>query len=283
MQFSIKLLISVVLPLVLYSTVPAQNVSLDELITKHMASIAAKTAFESQRSRFLMGSAEFAMKGSVGQVSGKVGILSDVDRVVWAMQFSSNDYPQDKFGFDGKKVIVNRTSPAGRSFLTQFINDNRKIIEDGLLGGVLAGTWSLNTGPTAGRLKISGSRKIDERETIVVEYTPRGGDFSTKLYFDKETFRHVRSEHTVARAAVQGSGIDNSAGQTGSIIKLVEEFSDFKKMGEFTLPSSYKITYSNTGSGNVSTLAGTSREASWTFKFTDYSANQALSEDAFTL
>lgn len=265
------------------STISAQEMSLDDLTAKHIASVGAKEKIASIKNLFLLGDAGFKIQGSASQLSGKAAILSDKGRVTWALTFKSNEYPQDKFGFDGKKAIIRRTSPEGRSLLTQFINDNRRLLEDGILGGALSRTWAFVGGGTKARMKVAGTKKIDGRDTIVVDYNPKGGDFVSKLYFDKETLRHVRSEHTVAQSAVQGSGIDSSAGQAGSLTKLTEEFSEFKKMGELNLPTVYKVTYSRSGVGNVSTQAGTSREVEWSFKFTDFAVDQDLADDAFAL
>lgn len=274
---------SVITIILISAPVFAQQLSLDEVIQKHAASIGPSDSLAKQKNRFLMGEAGFSIQGSAAQISGKVGILSDKTRVIWALQFRSNDYPQDKFGFDGNKVVINRSSPQGRSFLTQFLVDNKKLIEDGIFGGALSGTWGLTIPAVKERLKVSGTKNIAGRDAIVVDYVPKGGDFSSKLYFDKETLQHLRSEHTSVRAAVQGTGIDNSAGQSGTVIKLIEEFSDFKKMGELTLPTSYKVVYSRTAGGTISTRGETARENIWQFKITDYSANQDLGDDAFSL
>jgi hypothetical protein len=265
------------------STLFAQEMSLDDLTAKHIASVGAKEKIASIKNLFLLGDAGFKIQGSASQLAGKAAILSDKGRVTWALTFKSNEYPQDKFGFDGKKAVIRRTSPEGRSLLTQFINDNRKLLEDGILGGALSRTWALANDSAKGRLKVSGTKTIGGRETIVVDYNPKGGDFVSKLYFDKETLRHVRSEHTVAQSAVQGSGIDSSAGQAGSLTKLTEEFSEFKKMGELNLPTVYKVTYSRSGVGNVATQAGAAREVEWSFKFTDFAVDQDLGDDAFAL
>lgn len=267
----------------IFSTSFGQEPKLDELTSKHLASVGPAEKLSSIKNLFLLGDAGFRIQGSASRLSGRAAVLSETGRATWALTFSSNEYPQDKFGFDGKKAIIRRTSPEGRSLLTQFINDNRKLLEDGILGGVLSRTWLFSTGGGKGRLKVVGTKKIEGRDTYVVDYEPKGADFVTKLYFDKETFRHVRSEHTVAQGAVQGPGIDSSASQAGSLTRLVEEFSGFQKMGELTLPSEYKVTYSRSGVGNVTTQAGAAREAEWSFKFTDFAVNQDLSEDAFAL
>jgi hypothetical protein len=271
--------------IILFISVPvfAQQISLDEVVQKHAASSGPSDSVSKQKNRFLMGDAGFSIQGSAAQINGKVGILSDKTRVIWALQFHSNDYPQDKFGFDGKKAVINRSSPQGRSFLTQFLNENKKLIEDGIFGGVLSGAWGLTLPAVKERLKVSGTKNVGGRETVVVDYIPKGGDFSSKLYFDKETLQHLRSEHTSLRAAVQGSGIDSSAGQSGTVIKLTEEFADFKKMGDLILPTTYKVVYSRTAGGTISTKGETARENIWQFKITDYSANQDLGDDAFSL
>jgi hypothetical protein len=68
------------------------------------------------------------------------------------------------------------------------------------------------------------------------------------MYFDEKTFRHVRTEYTVVRnAAIGTGGVDSSASQTSVTYRVYEDFSDFTKMGDLTLPKTYKITYSRSG------------------------------------
>ena len=46
------------------------------------------------------------------------------------------------------------------------------------------------------KLSLEGTKKIDGKENYVLSYSPKGGsDVDINLYFDKETFRHTRTEY----------------------------------------------------------------------------------------
>jgi hypothetical protein len=92
-----------------------------------------------------------------------------------------------------------------------------------------------------------------------VKYVVRGGsDLSITLFFDAETFQHVRTVYRkvlpaqMGRAAVgTSSGIDrvgeSSAQQSSTIYEMTEDFSDFKPEGELTLPHTYKLKFEQVG------------------------------------
>ena len=108
---------------------------------------------------------------------------------------------------------------------------------------------------------------------------PKGGsDLTIKMYFDNEKFRHLRTEYTLVIAARQGTTIDSSAGQTADYYQLTENFSDFEKLNGITIPKTYKIFYSYTGSnGKVN------REMEWAFSVTNFSFNQELDQNSFNI
>ncbi len=278
---------SVVILCVLFflpSVVQTQEPTVDDVVGKHLSSVGTKESLSAVKNQLLLGNVEFKLKGSATILNGKALILSSSGKTLWGMNFASNDYPQDRFAFDGNQVKVGFSTPSRRSLLAQFLNDYRDLLKEGILGGTLSNSWPLLNLSGKAKMKTEGRKKVDGKEMIVLEYMPKGGsDLTIKLYFDPTDYRHLRSEHTVIRAATQGTTIDNSAGQTGRIFKLVEEFSDFKKVKGLTLPLTYKITYSASGAREISTIGNTNRDAEWTFKFTDFSMNQELNGNSFSI
>ena len=73
-----------------------------------------------------------------------------------------------------------------------------------------------------------------------------------------------------------GGGVNDSASRVETRYRLTEDFSNFKKFGDLTLPSSYKISH---------TIAGgaLSNKTEWTLKITDASFNQPLGDNAFNI
>ena len=261
----------------------AQEITAEELVSKHQMAVGFKGKLENAKNLLLVGDASFKAKGH-STILGKALILSENNKVLWGMNFASNDYPQDRFAFDGKKLRMTRTAPAGRSLLTRFLLDNSELVEKGMFSGPLSKTWSLFNLDGRAKLKVAGRKKIDGKDSIVLEYSLKGGsDVDTKYYFDSESYQLIRAEHTVLRAATQGPTVDSSAGQSGTVYRLTEDFSQFKKMGDFTLPSSYRISYSQSGGQSISTPSQTAREAEWSIDITDFAVNQAVDESSFSV
>jgi hypothetical protein len=266
--------------------VNAQKLSADELVAKHLDSIGPKDKRDAVKNQLLLGDIQFTFKGDPVIIRGKALILSENGRALWGMNFNSNDYPQDRFLYDGKKISIGRPSPsAARSLLGDYLYISETILKDGLLSGVMSASWVLKD-PAAKKAKVSydGTKTINGSETIVLEYTPRSAsDLSVKIYLDSKTYRHVRTEYNRVRGASQGATVDSSAGQSGASYKLVEDFSDFRKMGDLTLPGTYKITYNRSSAAGTSTMGKTNRDAEWIFVVTDVGFNRELEENSFSI
>jgi len=215
---------------------------------------------------------------------GKGLIFSDKTRSSWTFTFASNDYPMDRFVYDGKRVSVRRTNADGRSFLAQFIEDNRKLLENGVIGGSLSGSWILLNDRAGARFEVGDGKKIDGVDTISLQYRPKGGsEVTTTFFFTKDRFQHVRTEHVISWSATQGATVDTSASQNPTTVRVTEDFSDFRKMGELVLPSTYRITYLQTGSLSLKGPNNVSREAEWKIRVTSFGVNQQLDENSFSV
>ncbi len=255
------------------------------IVAQHRTSIGAPTALEAIANQLILSDAQFTFRGSTSLIAGKFIIASTSDKSIFGMEFASNDYPQDRFGYDGKNVRVARSTPNARSLIGDFLNNNRTILRDGLLGGILSARWPLlDDKLRGGKLKDQGTKVIDGRQTVVISYEPKGGsELDIKLFFDVSTSRHLRTEYLLLRAASQGSNIDNSAGQSGTVYRLVEEFSNFAKMGDLQLPSVYKLTFSRSSAASLATAQTGNRDAEWTFKVTGYAVNRELDAGTFEI
>ena len=128
---------------------------------------------------------------------------------------------------------------------------------------------------------------MDGRELHQIEYTPKGGmnNIKVKMFFEPDTFRHVRTEYSLrvqSEQALQAGqtitrGVMNPAEEGGgtrtitrdagildpvanSYYLLVETFDDFRKVelgdansnetGSLILPHSYALEYSVEGHGS---------------------------------
>jgi hypothetical protein len=278
------------LPILLLSTAmisQAQELTAETVIAKHLESIGPKDKLAVIKNQMIFTDARFRFLGGTNILIGKALILSEGQKNLWGMNFNSNDYPMDRFGFDGKEVKVGRPSPGSpRSLIGDFIYSNRALLRDGLLGGTLSSSWALLSSDRKAKASVDGKKTIDGKSLIGLSYSPKGaGEVTIKMYFDEKTFRHLRTEYTVVRNASIGTGgVDSSASQSSTTYRIYEDFSDFTKMGDLTLPKTYKITYARTGTDAViAARQQVNRDAEWTFTVTNVNFNQELDAGSFNI
>lgn len=146
------------------------------------------------------------------------------------------------------------------------------------MGGTLSSAWPLlDLNARGPQLEYAGTRKVGNRTLHELKYLPRGGsDLQIKLFFDQETFTHVRTEYERVIAAPTGDRAYANVQEREVRYKMVEEFSDFKKEGELTLPHTYKINLA------VDSQNGTFL-ADWMITLTQFSFNQKIDPRSFSI
>jgi hypothetical protein len=276
---------SIVLSLVIFvaSLAPAssQKLTAEEVISKHLDSIGSKDKRASVKNQMIFSDLKFQARGNTAVSYGKAVILSEADKSLWGYNLNSNTYPQDRFGFNGKETQIGYARPGVRSALGEFILSYKEILKEGLLGGTMISSWALlNRDVRKAKIQFDGTKKVDERETYVLNYSPKGGsDLNIKMYFDAETFRHLRTEYSRVISARQGPTVDTSARQSPIHYRLTETFSDFQAVDGLTIPKTYKLLYSVT----AATTTTANSELEWTFSVTNLSLNQNLDRDSFNI
>ncbi len=274
-------MISLTFTVSLYS----QKMSSEDILAKHLNSIGSKEKRQVVKNQLVYGDVDLTIRGSAVPVRGNLVVFSTNEKSVWGMKLNSNDYPSDKFGFDGKDTKVGFTRPGVRSILGGFIYSYPELLREGLMGGTLTSSWALlNTELRKPKLSYEGIKKIDGRETYILSYSvKKGSDLSIKMYFDAETFQHLRTEYIRVISARQGSNIDNSAGQGEDRYRLTEDFSNFKRAGDLMLPTKYNLTYNYTSSGATRNSNNAARYFEWKFNITNFSYNQQMNDDTFSI
>jgi hypothetical protein len=231
------------------------------------------------------------IQGMYGKMNGQSMFVSDGSRLSIVLKYGDINYPGEYFAYDGNEVSVGYINPLQRSPVADFIFQHNGIMKEGLLGGVLSRGWPLlNFQEDQAWLKYDDV-KIDDRQLHEIEYRPKKSlrDVKIKLYFDWETYRHVRTEYRVRTrddmsaspggygsrtGSFQAAGQDLdgfkalSQGLPDSIYVLVEKFDDFKKIGAMILPHSYTIDYSVEGQGHTFIGKWTLTADQWLFNRT---------------
>jgi len=262
----------------------------EEVAIAHLKSIGDPELLAKIKNRGMSGqsSVEF-IQGGVGTLAGQCMVLSSGRNLSIILKYGGTDYPGEYFAYDGTDVEVTTISAGQRSPLGDFIFRYKGLMKEGLLGGIWSLGWPLlDIEERAPSLKYA-SAKVDGRDLHEIDYAPQGGlnNIKVKLFFEPDTFRHVRTEYMLnvqGEQALQAGltvtqGVPNSAGlpagQRGgpitrdagildpianSYYRLVEKFDNFKEIkfkdpngtetGSLVLPQSYSLEYSVEGQGS---------------------------------
>jgi hypothetical protein len=249
----------------------------EEIIAKHTASIGTPEALAAVKTRILTGVGTFTAKNSPGKIGGPAQFATDRQKMLLVMVLNANDYPSEKVGFDGKEVTT-ATLPNGRfSQLAGFLKSNKFVVKRGLFGGVLNGGWPLLNPDKDVKFQYAGTVKVGDRNAYKLKFSSPGiGDTVVSLFFDAETFRHVRTEYFYRVNQIMTPNPDRPATLTSTAAShytLTEDFSDFTKVDNVVLPLSYIIEYSSDAGKPVV----------WTVKFSQAYNNQPLEASVFSV
>ena len=258
-------------------SVNADKMKPEEVVAKHLNSIGNDAARAAVKSRIIQGTAIATMRvGGSGQIEGGSVLASTGERSLVSAVFNNPEYPYERMGYDGKKVTVGELKPGIRSTLGKFFQQYEMPLKEGLLGGVLSSSWPLyDTANRPVKLKYSGLKEIDKRKVHVLEFDAKNdAGLKTRLYFDAETFRHVRTEYERRMVQQMPDQPSVTQQQGDAITRLTEDFADFSEESGLTLPHTYKLTLS---------MESLNRRflQDWVFTLTKFNFNQAIADTEF--
>src|SRR5204862_4561695 len=103
----------------------------------------------------------------------------------------------------------------------------------GLLGGTLSSAWPLlNATDPKVKLSYAGTKKINGVQAVEITFMPKSGsDLQFSMFFDQESYRHIRTEYTRLISAGLGANMDASGSQRSTRYHMTEDISDFSKEG----------------------------------------------------
>lgn len=265
---------------------PDNKLTPTEVVAKHLESIGPAEARARVHGTQIKGTCVLSVKmGGSGQSEGQALMASQGSQNLMKLVFDSED-GATWFKFDGTKTTVSQFRPGRRTSLEQFFAAYDAIVKEGLVGGTLSESWPLlNLTQKNPKLEYAGIKKIGGKELHALKYTPRkGSDLKITLFFEPETFRHVRTEYdqtiyaTVQRRIAGGSGtlptIDSQQAANARL-NVFEEFSDFKPEDGLNLPHTYKFELSIQSETKPALV-------DWVFNLTDFTFNAPLEASEFT-
>jgi len=257
----------------------AQKIKPEDVVAQHLESIGSAKARAAITSRIISGTSQVIFRTPPpGQAIGRAVLASEGVKSLVGMSFPSPIYPREQLGFNGNSFMAAYVTSGVRSVLGNFLMTHDLIFKQGLMGGTLSSAWPLlDLSARYSQLEYAGTKKVDERTLHELKYLPRGGsDLKITLFFDQETFQHVRTEYERVIPAQIGDRSYTNV-QTREIrYKMVEEFSLFKPEGGLNLPHIYKVKLA------VDTTTGTFL-AEWVIKLTQFDFNQKIDQSAFSV
>lgn len=246
----------------------------DELVGRHLEALGPAEIRTSDRSRIAIGNSELRLvAGGRGQSQGSAVFASKEETSLIDVNFvESPEFPFERINYDGKELEVKQYKPGSRSPIGQFLISYDEVFKEGLFGGTLSTAWALlRLDENRPKLKFKGTKEVGGKEAYQLQYNPRkGSDLDIRLYFDAETFQHIRTEYKRTVAAQMGVNTRDSISQRETRYTLVENFSDFTEVGGLTLPKTYQIQYSIFA-------RNTAIEIHWDFNFSQFAFNQPFS------
>lgn len=253
------------------------DITTETLIARHLESIGSADARSAVKSRIITGTVVSTVRlGGSGQLGGGAVLASTGNKSLIGMTFKDTKYSSENAAFDGKKVTVGQFAPGAHSPLGQFLLSFDMVFKQGLIGGTLSSGWPLlDLRLNNPRLKYTGAKKIDNQEVRVLNYSPRDSSFlAITLFFDRETFQHVRTEYEKVVNAGMVTQNEVAARQQETRYKLIEEFSGFKQEQGLSLPHAYRIQLS------ISSQRGSLLQ-DWAFTLTKFAFNDTLDDKQF--
>lgn len=219
----------------------------DELLARHLDSIGSASARSAAKTRVVQGAATYRLVvGGGGRQDGKTGMVSEGRKLRFLMKFSQGDYTGENIVFNGSAIGMAFSNSGQRhSPLSYFLAAQDVIIKDGLLGGVLSTAWPLlNLEDRKAKLTVDGPKKVDGQQVYQVGYEPsKHADVHIVLYFDAETYRHVKTVYSTALGNNVGADITKSAKLQAERSTLEERFGDFQAVDGLTLPTHWNLQF----------------------------------------
>jgi len=274
-----RLVLSFAALVLIASPFSADKLKPEEIVAKHLESIGPAGNRAAITTRIIAGSSLVVFRTTpVGQASGRAVLASEGTKTLLGMSFQSPVYPREELGFNGTSFVAAFVTPGTRSALGNFLTTHDIVFKQGLIGGTLSAAWPLlDLASRGARLEYAGTKELDHYMLHQLRYLPPGGsDLKINLFFDSETFRHVRTEYERVIPATMGTRDYTNVQQREIRYKMVEQFANFKAENGLMLPHTYRIKLSVDSTGGTFV-------AEWELQLIQFSFNEKIDPTAFSV
>jgi hypothetical protein len=234
------------------------DISVADLVKKHLDSIGSEQARAAVKSRVVQGVVRFrVLSGGRSEYMslaatpegkeemGKEVFVSEGSKLVSLLKLPNPSYHGERFVSDGSRNLVAEMKPGTYSDVGDFVHVHDEILKEGLWGGTLSTGWPLaHLEDRHAALKYKGLKKIDGREFHVVQYLPaKHSDLEIELCFDAQTFHHKMTTYSLTINPQISINDQLTARQQPTRYVLEEQFVDFKPTDDLQLPQRWIIRY----------------------------------------
>jgi hypothetical protein len=254
-----------------------QDLTAEDIVARHLASIGTPENIAAVKSRVLIGQGSTSSQLGNGSANGPAQFASTDNMLLLAMIFNTSNYPYEKLAYDGKTQTFGRPN-GGTTLLSAFLKSQKAVLNEGWFGGVLSSSWPLlDLKGKKIKLEYGGLVKTGERQFYKLKYSS-SGEMKVFLYFDSETYRHVVTEYRYSVDFKVPLMTAPAGGKT--YYSLTEQFSDFTTAGKLTLPLSYSIN-ATTQLPTLGGQGGGTNSADWKIKFANVYYDEPLDAAVF--
>ena len=252
----------------LYGGEPKMDV--DTLVAQHLNAMGSAEVRAAAKTRVVRSLATYRLVvGGSGQVNGQMGLVTDANKVRFMLKLAEQDYKGENFAFDGDRLqAAFSNSKHTHSALANFVLSQDAIFREGLMGGTLSTNWALsNLAANKARLEYKGLKKVDGHPAHEVRYSsPKTSDLEISMYFDPETFHHIKTVYSLwigtsmAHDSLSSVRTESGSESGANAIKrdhttLEERFSDFKTVDGLTMPTHWSLEFTLELPNGVTTIS----------------------------
>jgi len=232
-------------------TLQAEKATPGDLVAKHLDAVGTPEARSATTLRSATGKATVDMiTGGSGHMEGTTTVASMGNQFNFVMSFNAANYKGEQFKFDGKKTFIADDNVDHRVHLALFMYQHDAILKEGLWGGIWNSNWPLyDLKSKNAQFKSDGVKKVGGKKLLQFSYEPKHVEKELRihLYFEPDTYRHVKTVYEVFGAA------------NVPALTVTEDFSDFRDEQGLILPHSWQIRYEpDQQAGDVGLRGGTS-------------------------